>query len=104
MRRKDELPGAGYVYSVLREAHPDERMPTARTIQRRWVRVGNPRSVKRPGQASNTWTKEVHHTWQIDGKEQIPLSDGSQVSWANIADEASSAVLHTEVFPPGDDE
>jgi len=104
MRRKDELPGAGYVYSVLKEAHPGERIPSARSIQRRWSRSSNPRAVKRRGQASNTWTKEVHHTWQIDGKEQIALRDGTRVSWVNIADEGSSTVLHTEVFPPGNDE
>lgn len=104
MRRRDMLPGAGYVFSVLCEAHPDERIPTSRTIQRRWAAAGNPRAVGRPGQGSNTWTKEVHHTWQIDGKEQMALADGSQVSWVNIADEASSTALHTEVFPPQDDE
>lgn len=104
MRRKDLLPGAGYVFSVLREAHCDQRIPTSRTIQRRWAASGNPRAPGRPRQASNTWTEEVHHTWQIDGKEQMTLADGSQVSWVNIADEASSTALHTEVFPPADNE
>jgi len=104
MRRKDELPGAGYVFSVLQEAMPEERIPSTRSIQRRWAKAGNPRTAKQRRQASNTWTKEVHHTWQIDGKEQITLADGSQVSWVNIADEASSTVLHTEIFPPANDE
>jgi transposase len=104
MRRKDELPGAGYVFSVLQEAQEDQRIPSTRSIQRRWAKAGNPRTTKRQRQASNTWTKEVHHTWQIDGKEQITLANGSQVSWVNIADEASSTVLHTEVFPPADNE
>lgn len=101
-RRKDGLAGAGYLYSVLREAHPEERIPSQRAIQRRWAKQGNPRSPKRKGQSSNTWTKEVHHTWQIDGKEQVSLSDGTQVSWVNIGDEASSTALHAEVFPPRD--
>jgi len=104
MRRKDELPGAGYVFSVLQETQSGARIPSTRSIQRRWAKAGNPRTPKQPPQASNTWTKEVHHTWQIDGKEQMTLADGSQVSWVNIADEASSTVLHTEVFPPTDDE
>lgn len=104
MRRKDELPGAGYVNSVLQESQTAERIPSTRSIQRRWAKAGNPRSPKRSPQASNRWTKEVHHTWQIDGKEQMSLADGSQVSWVNIADEASSTVLHTEVFPPADNE
>jgi hypothetical protein len=104
MRRKDMSPGAGYVYSVLVEAHPDQRIPSSRTIQRWWAARGNARAPGRPRQASNTWTKEVHHTWQIDGKEQMTLADGSHVSWVNIADEASSTALHTEIFPPQDDE
>lgn len=104
LRRKDELPGAGYVFSVLQETPGDERIPSMRTIQRRWAGAGNPRSTKARRQRSNTWTKEVHHTWQIDGKEQMTLADGSQVSWVNIADEASSTALHTEVFPQTNDE
>ena len=39
------------------------------------------------------WTKEAHHTWQIDGKEGVRLQNKKQVSWMNIADEASSAHL-----------
>ena len=104
LRRKDELPGAGYVFSVLREGQGAERIPCARTIQRRWAEAGDPRHKRRAGQPSNTWAKEVHHTWQIDGKEQVALADGRQVSWVNIADEASSTALHTEVFPPADHE
>lgn len=104
LRRKDDLAGAGYVHSVLGESQGAHRIPSSRTIQRRWAKAGNPRTPRRRPQGSNTWTKEVHHTWQIDGKEQITLADGSQVSWVNIADEASSTALHTEVFPPADHE
>lgn len=103
-RRKDELPGSGYVHAVLHERDPSDRVPSVRTIQRRWQALGNPRKKGRPPQSANTWTKEVHHTWQIDGKELVELADGSRVSWVNIADEASSTALRTEVFPPQNDE
>ena len=114
MRRKDELPGAGYVFSVLQEAREDQRIPSTRSIQRRWAKAGNPRTTKRQRQASNTWTKEVHHTWQIDGKEQITLANGSQVprppgsvhthrpcdDWATatIGDEAAGGLVRDGSF------
>lgn len=107
MSRKGRGPGADYVHSVLRESIPGDRVPSARSIQRMWAgsEGGNPRKKRSRGQPCNTWTKEVHHTWQLDGKELMTLSDGStQCSWINIADEASSTVLRTEVFPPQDDE
>lgn len=39
------------------------------------------------------WTDEVHHTWQLDGKESVRLQNKKKVSWMNIADEASGAHL-----------
>lgn len=103
-RRREKPPGSYYVSSVLCEQFTGERVPSARTVQRRWAKAGNPRKKGRPPQGANDWTEEVHHTWQIDGKEQIELSTGQQVSWGNIADEASGTDLRTEVFPPADDE
>jgi len=35
----------------------------------------------------------AHHTWQIDSKEQVKLKDGQEVSWVNIACEATTAHL-----------
>lgn len=107
LTRKTHAPGANYVHSVLSESRADERVPSPRAIQRMWAQSegGNPRKKARGGQPPNTWTKEVHHTWQMDGKELMTLSDGStQCSWFNIADEASSTALRTEVSPPKDHE
>ncbi|HNG89838.1 MAG TPA: hypothetical protein PK858_06525 [Saprospiraceae bacterium] len=107
LARKTNAPGADYVHSVLRESSGVERVPSPRVIQRMWAASegGNPRKKGRKGQPPNTWTKEVHHTWQMDGKELMALSDGAtQCSWFNIADEASSTALRTEVSPPEDDE
>lgn len=104
-RRRAGLAGAPYVRSVLCEAHPGQRVPSVSTIERLWKRAGGRGAggAKQPRQATNTWTKEVHHTWQIDGKEQVALGNGEQVSWGNIADEASSTALYSGVFPPQDD-
>lgn len=39
------------------------------------------------------------NTWQIDSKEQVELKSGEQVSWVNIADEATTAHLKAIVQP-----
>ena len=104
-RRREGLAGAPYVHSVLRELHPEQRIPSVSAIQLRWKQAGGRlQTAKQPRQAANTWTKEVHHTWQIDGKEQVALSTGLEVSWGNIADEASSTALYSGVFPPQADD
>jgi len=36
--------------------------------------------------------------WQIDGKEQVELNDGSKVSWMNLVDEATTSPLGPHVF------
>lgn len=105
-RRRLGLAGGPFVHSVLRELHPEQRVPSVSAIQLRWKQGGGRPQLpaKRERQPANTWTREVHHTWQIDGKEQIVLGSGTQVSWGNIADEASSTALHTGVFPPQNDD
>jgi len=93
--------GAPYVNSQLGLQFPQERIPDTRTIQRMWKKAGNPRSKSHQKTVRRgPWSKKAGETWQIDGKEQIELADGSQVSWLNVADEASSAALQTTVFPP----
>lgn len=97
---KDGDQGAPYIRSLLQHQHPNLDIPHERTIQRWWKARGTNRAkiIRRPQRGN--WTKEVHHTWQIDGKEQIQLKTGEQVSWINVADEASSSALGTVVFPP----
>jgi hypothetical protein len=101
MRRTEKSPGAPFVNSVLASQNPSTKTPHYRTIQRWWAKTGKRKQEKKQGNSPKiSWTKEPHHTWQIDGKEQIALSDGTQVCWMNIADEATSTALQTEVFPP----
>ena len=59
---------------------------------------------RKKGTASCPSCITVHTTWQIDGKEQVALSTGLEVSWGNIADEASSTALYSGVFPPQADD
>ena len=100
---KDGDQGAPFIRSVLEYQNPDLPIPHERTIQRWWKSQGanRPKVIRERPKAD--WTKEVHHTWQIDGKEQVSLSSGQQVSWINVADEASSSDLKAIVFPPKGD-
>lgn len=43
------------------------------------------------------WSQVPHETWQIDGKSQVELATGEQVSWMNIGDEGSGAHLNAYV-------
>jgi len=43
------------------------------------------------------WSREPHETWQLDGKEQVLLGDGTLVSWMNMGDEATGAHLKATV-------
>ncbi len=52
------------------------------------LKKGRPKSIYRK------WTKEVHHTWQIDGKEQVRSQGGRQHAWLTVADEASRSNLY----------
>ena len=98
---RDGEQGAPYIRSLLLHQYPDRLLPHERTIQRWWKVMGSnrPKTVRHRSRKQD-WAKQAHDTWQIDGKEQISLRDGQQVSWLNIADEASSGVLDTTVFPP----
>lgn len=91
--------GAPYIRSVLLERFPDRVIPHERTIQR-WLKA---RGLNRPRgkvrQNKSCRAKQVHEVWQIDGKEQIALQTGEQVSWLNIADEASGSELKAKVSP-----
>lgn len=97
--------GGPYIRSVLRVRHPHTQIPHERTIQRWWKANGGGRSGPRNNRAKPaSWAKEAHSVWQIDGKEQIELGQGQQVSWVNIVDEASRSPLQTEASPLCHDE
>lgn len=98
---RDGEQGAPYVRSVLLEKHPGTAVPHERTIQRHWKANGGNRPRGRPKQRA-AWTREPNHTWQLDGKGHVLLGSGEEVSWMNVADEATSGGLHAELFPPED--
>ena len=73
------------------------KVPHERTIQRKWASKGQNRPRGKPKRKS-TWTNQPGHTYQIDGKDQMSLKTGQQISWMKVADEASSTDLSTQLF------
>lgn len=102
MRRDHPSWGAELIRVMLGESQPQVAWPTAPTICR-WLRAANlarASAGRKPG-SSTARADRPHQTWQIDASEHIPLADKSEACWLRILDEATGAVLRTEVFPPG---
>ena len=101
LRRDHPTWGAELIRAILGEAQPQLAWPTPQAI-RRWFRAADLARApagRRAG-ASRTRAEQPHQTWQIDASEHIRLADKSEVSWLRILDEATGAVLRTDVFPP----
>lgn len=92
--------GAGLIRVELSDGFDEERLPSVRTLQRWFRRAGvqTPKPETAP-KATVRRGQNVHEVWALDAKEQIPLADGSRVSWLTITDEASGAILSVTLFP-----
>jgi Homeodomain-like domain-containing protein len=102
LRREHPTWGAGLIRVMLRRLHPGRDLPAARSVQR-WLRQAGlaPARSGRPRGAPPLRAGRPHAVWQVDAREQIPLSGGDKVCWLRIVDECSGAALQTAVFPPG---
>lgn len=95
--------GAGLIWVELADLFPEEDLPAERTLQR-WFHRGGVAADRVKVQSARVDVErgaEVHQVWAMDAKEQMRLADGTKASWLVISDEASGAVLHTELFPCG---
>ncbi len=101
LRRDHPTWEAELIRVMLAEAQPQFAWPSQQTI-RRWFRaagLAHAPAGRRPG-ASAARAELPHQTWQVDASEHTPLADKSEVCWLRIVDEATEAVLRTDVFPP----
>ena len=92
--------GAPYIRSQLLAQGHYERVPHERTIQRWFKAQGLAKGRGRRPSVDRAYTRQVHDTWQVDGKENVALADDRQTSYLTIADEGSGALLEGQVFPP----
>jgi hypothetical protein len=90
--------GTRYLRGVLVKQLPTETICDERTL-RRWLRPSAAPAAK-PGRFRTTSRVTVtHQRWQIDACDQMPLQDGTLISWLRAVDECTGAVLGTKVFP-----
>jgi Homeodomain-like domain len=101
LRRDHPTWGAQLIRVMLADEKPQLAWPSPSTI-RRWVRAAELARAPagRPARASSKRAEQPHQTWQIDASEHIPLADKTEACWLRILDEATGAVLRTDVFPP----
>jgi transposase len=84
------------------QAQSNQTLPSVRTLQR-WFReagVNRAAQIRQRRMATVQRGQQVHQVWAVDAKERMRLQDGSWASWLVVTDEASGAVLKTDVFPP----
>lgn len=102
LRREHPRWGAPLIRSLLLRDHPTAAVPSARTLQRWFRRLGlvrPPRSELPP--PTQRRATRPHEVWQMDASEAIPLATGAEVCWLRIVDEFTGAVLLTRVFSRG---
>jgi transposase len=103
LRREHPTWGGGMIRLQLLQGMPAEVVPSARALQRWFVKYDlTPAPRGRRPRGDTARSALPHETWQMDAKEHIHIRSGIEVSWLRIVDECSGAVLWTAVFPPGD--
>jgi transposase len=100
LKRQHPRWGAGFIRVELASQFPDVALPGTRTLQAWFHAAGlQPARAKQPPLERDR-AQEVHEVWEMDQKERMRLGDGSPTSTLTVTDEASGAMLGTEVFPP----
>jgi hypothetical protein len=94
--------GAGLIRIELTKQFANQNIPSIRTLQYhfRAAGVNRPRRKRRPRPVVARASR-VHEVWQVDAVEKAKLADGREASWLTVTDEASGAILATELSPPG---
>ena len=102
LKRQHPRWGAELIRLEIKAQAPQLALPTARTLQLWFQAAGVNRSgsVRQSREKKVQRGQQVHQVWAVDAKEQIALADGTWASWLVLTDEASGAILASEVFPP----
>lgn len=91
--------GAPVILTILRDRYPEEKLPTARTLQNWFQEKGiNKTHMQREVQKVEK-VLHVHDCWQIDAREKIKLGDQTKACYLTTVDVKSGAVLGAPVFP-----
>lgn len=96
--REGKQRGANYIFSL--RCSQGQTTPSERTMQRKWKSLGTNRPKGGAKKREKIFPKKPHEVWEVDGKEQMKMVTGEEVTWMNVADKASGADLFAELFPP----
>jgi hypothetical protein len=99
LRRHHPTWGAGLIRLLLQQRWPERAVPHERPLQRWFQQAELNHPPRRLPPQHRQRGQRAHAVWQIDAKEQVTLADGGHASWLTVVDEASGAILATEVFP-----
>ena len=101
LKREHPVWGAGLSRLQLRKHAHDRDLPSVRSLQLAFVRAGVNRPRRRRAAAVVVpQAVQPHEIWQVDAVENVPLATGQRICWLTVTDEASGAILATEVSPP----
>jgi len=101
LKRDHPTWGAGLIRLKLRKHAHDAPIPSIRNLQVAFVRAGVHRPRRRRAPAVVVpQAVHPHEVWQVDAVENVPLATGQRICWLTVTDEASGAILATEVSPP----
>ena|GEM_PF-1449957 len=101
LKREDPVWGAGLIRLQLRKHAHDRDLPSVRSLQLPFVRAGVNRPRRRRAAAVVVpQAVQPHEIWQVDAVENVPLAISQRICWLTVSDEASGAILATEVSPP----
>lgn len=94
--------GAEYILVLISEHNPEIALPHPRTVYGWFKQMGHgrPNASYQPTVPTRR-ARGIHDVWQLDAKEKIQLSDGTQACWLSITDEYSGGILSAVAFPPG---
>jgi hypothetical protein len=99
MRAAHPTWGAALIHVFLQRERPREAIPSVRTLQRWLARLdATPAPAGRRSSLVAFRSTTPHEVWQVDASEEVSLQSGQRVSWLQIADECSGAILDTRVF------
>lgn len=100
LKRHHPTWGAVFIGFQLQQKWPDRPLPPERTLQRWFRRAGVNRTPMRRPPQDRRRGMAPHEVWQVDAVEKQRLANGHQASWLTVTDEASGAILATELSPP----
>lgn len=91
--------GATYILIKLKDAFPNQRLPSARWLQKLFHQKElHPKRTRLP-KAHVGWATKAFSRVQVDAKERLKTADGQDCCYLNFTDEYTGSELEAFIFP-----